>query len=210
MAHIPCPHVAQLSLLFTHNVEAVNCELTFDLYDTSDVIFTDPGATSTEFWNDAISDLKPYLVPEVILNGVVFEDKRVIPYAGADYPKTSTAGGYGSGSDGYPTNAALAVKRSTATLGRSGRGRVYWPIWDHSLISQVDVVGSAYAALVTTALGTFQAHLEVDLSPAKVAVVSTQHAGASRVTGVSYPVTGWAVTDLNLDCQRRRLLGRGR
>ena len=96
------------------------------------------------------------------------------------------------------------------TLGRSGRGRVYFPIWNENMLAGASAVGAAVSGTIITQLIAFQSAVESALTPAKLVVISTETLKAPRPTGVTFPITGWAATDQVVDSQRRRLPGRGR
>src|SRR5215471_11360617 len=84
MAHIPIPNSARVGLTFTHNVDPVRCEWTFGLTDPSGAMFTNPGGTCNSIYLAATSSIMAALPLEVILDGVVWEDVRTVPYGGAD------------------------------------------------------------------------------------------------------------------------------
>jgi hypothetical protein len=210
MAAKTAPHTCRTALTFKHAVEAVDCEMTFAWQDDTDALFSDPGGFATQLWNAAVAKLVPELCPEVVLNGVVFEDIRSVPYGGADFPQTPTHGTNGSGSVKVPTDTSIAIKRVTGAVGRSYRGRLYWPLWDGSYLVTADTTGAAYLNDVVAALESFQAAVEGGTYPCTCVLVSFYSDKALRDPGISTPITGWSYKDLVVDSQRRRLLGRGR
>jgi hypothetical protein len=210
MAHIEIPDCGRVAVTFHHAVEDVHAEMTFAVRDTSGAVFTSPATFATKVWNAAVTHLIPQLPPQVVLDGIVWEDVRTLPYGGADFPQTATPGTSGSGAVKIPTDSAIAVKRLTASLGRSYRGRLYWPLWDGSYLVTADTTGATYMNQVVLALTAFQAEVEGDTLPCEMVLISTETLGAPRPAGVATPIVGWAYTDLRVDSQRRRLLGRGR
>lgn len=210
MPHYPADHCAKVALTFTHYLEAIQAEMTFFVQDTTDAIFGAPSVYSANFYAAAVTDLVPVLNPEVVLTGVVFEDIRALPYVGVEYPMTHHAGASGGVVKALPTSSCLSLKRTTANLGRSGRGRLYWPIWDSAMTVGADEVDPAYAAAVVAALGDFQVAVEGNATPANLGVVSFQHGGVAVNPGLFQEILGWSYTDTLLDNQRRRLVGRGR
>jgi hypothetical protein len=184
--------------------------MTFAWQDATDNLFSDPGGFATQVWTAALANLKSELCPEVVLNGVVFEDIRSIPYGGADFPQTPTPGTNGAGTLKVPTDTSIAIKRVTGAVGRSYRGRLYWPLWDQSYLVTADTTGATYLNGVVSALASFQAAVEGGTYPCTCVLVSFYSDGALRDPGISTPIVGWTYKDVVVDSQRRRLLGRGR
>jgi len=210
MAHIPIPNSARVGLTFTHNVDPIRCEWTFGLTDPSGAMFTNPGVTCNSIYLAATSSIMAALPLEVILDGVVWEDVRTVPYGGADFPQTPFVGTRVMNGQSLPTDVSIAVRKNTNQLGRSGRGRMYMPIWNNAILVGANQIAAAYATELTTALTTFQGLVEAGLTPATLTLLSTQNGGSPRPIGVSNRVIEWALTDLVIDNQRRRLPGRGR
>ena len=210
LAHIATAHGGEFGVLFTHDTEACDCELTFGVFDDTDGIFADPGDFATQIWSAVTAHLVPIASPHVVFDGITFEDRRTLPFSGADYPQTATPGTHTGATTIVPTDTALAVKRSSGELGRSARGRVYWPLWASELLLTADKTSSTVASQVTSALVAFQAAVEGGTLPCLVGHISTQHGGAARTAGVFYRTVAWGASDLVIDTQRRRLLGRGR
>lgn len=208
--HIPTPHCARIGLLFTHSTLGQQCEMTFGIQDTTDAIFGDAETFANQVFTATTTNLKPQLCTVVNLVGVAFEDVRAIPYSGATYPQTAVAGTFAAGVVQLPTSTSLAVKKITASLGRSGRGRLYWPIWLSGECTDGDTVTLAHATAITTALTNWQAAVAGGAHPCKVGVISLQIGKVPRVAGVFEEITQYAVADRSVDSQRRRLVGRGR
>jgi hypothetical protein len=121
-----------------------------------------------------------------------------------------TAGLPLSGSDenlANPNNVTVVTKLATGMTGRSRRGRTY----------HVGLPEDALAADKQHITPTWQTFLQgafADLITAlitagfELVVASTISGGVPRTEGITTPVTS-AVTNLQLDSQRRRLPGRG-
>ena len=211
MAHYPALDVVKLALTFHHASVDTHCEMTFFLKDSSGVVIGDPGGYATSFFGEAVTNLIPQLDPNVVLDGVVLENINALPYVGSDYPQTNQAGTLVySDAETLPPSTCFAIKRVTANLGRSGRGRLYWPIWQHGWLVSAGAINNAGANGITAKLSAFQAGVEALVAGSQLGVVSFQHGGAAVNPGLFQPITAWAYTDLNIDSQRRRLLGRGR
>ena len=209
MAHYPAPDVMRAGVLFKHSVENTQCEMTFEFQDGTGAIFADPATFEDGVWNAVVDHLVPVCSPEVVFNGIVLEDIRSVPYGGATYIHPDTPGTNGTSDKPLPTSTCVAFKRLTATLGRSGRGRVYFPIWDGSLQVSADQVPASFLAGVVDALNAFQAEVAGLPEPATMVLVSFQTGGVPNNPGVVRPVVEWAATDGYVDNQRRRLVGRG-
>lgn len=210
MPHLATPHTAKIAVTFTASTEPVQCEMTFAIRDMTDGIFTDPLLTANNVWNAVLAQLVPSISAQVVFNGVVFEDVRAIPYSGADFAFSATPGTRSSTGVPLPTDVALAVKKLSANLGRSGRGRLFWPLWNSDELISADRTSAAAALVVTTALASFQTAVETGPPACEVGIISQQIGKVVRSAGLFEPIVSWAVADLNLDNQRRRLLGRGR
>lgn len=209
MAHYPAAHCAKLGVLFGHSLVSIKAEMTFAVMDPADGIFADPGTFCDAVFLAATTNLVPQLCPNVVLNGVSFEDIRAVPYVGVVFGKPATPGTRVAGSATWPTDAAIAIKRTSANLGRSGRGRVYWPLWDNGETTAVDQISGTYAGAIAAALATFQADVEGYSAGLELGIVSFQHGGAPVNPGLFEQTTGWNAFDTMVDSQRRRLLGRG-
>jgi len=208
--HLPTPDCWRLGVLFEPSTGVLQCEMTFALYDPDDVISPDPGGFAASVFGFVVSDLVPAADAAVAFDGIALEDVRTIPYGGATFAQTPTVGTYKTAVQGAPTSACIAVKRVTGNLGRSGRGRVYWPLFSAAWFSSTDLISGADGAQIVNALGTFHADVKGLLGTGDVGIISLQTGGAPRSpNGLFEAVTGYSVTDLHVDSQRRRLLGRG-
>lgn len=210
MASIPVLHTAKTAVTFADALNTTRCEHTFYFQDPTDNLFSDFAGFATQVWNAVLANLVPEACAQVVYDGVVVEDVRSVPYGGADFPKTPTPGTHAFSGAAMPTQNSLAIKRETGAVGRSYRGRVYWPIWNGAMLASQDAVSAAVATGAANALAAFQAAVEGGTYPCTMVLVSFQTAGAPNNPGIATPVTGWSYTDLNIDSQRRRLVGRGR
>jgi hypothetical protein len=187
------------------------CENVFYLEDTSDNIFVDPTATITHIVTAAIAQLVPHYYPSVAVTGCTFEDVRTVPFGGLDIPITPVPGTKGGGVGGTPASVCLAVKKNTGNLGRSGRGRWFWPVSDSNAFGAGgNFVTPTFLADVVTALTNFQNAIESALLPATMGIVSYQTGGAMRSAGLFQQITSFSTSDSFIDSQRRRLPNRGR
>lgn len=209
MPRVPTLHAAKIGVTFAHSTENVRGELTFAVLDPTDAIFADPAAFATQVYNAVSANLVPFATPQVVFDGVVFEDVRTLPYVGADYPQGPNAGTGGPGVASLPTSCCIAVKKSTGNLGRSGRGRMYVPIWDSVYLATPDTITVATATAIVARLSAFQAAVEGGAMPVQMGVISQQHGGAPVNPGLFQRITSWGLFDVKIDSQRRRLLGRG-
>ena len=208
--HLTTPHTARIALLYRHATEAIQAELTFAIRDTSDAIFAVPITTAVNLYSAFTSTLAPFFSPEVVLRGVTFEDVRTIPYGGLQYDGTEVPGAYGGGDAPIPTDSALAISRFSAVLGRSNRGRIYWPIWDRAELSSADTVLDTHWGDIVDALNSLAGVMVESFPDLELGMISQQTAGVVRANGLFVPTVLWGTTDGLVDSQRRRLLGRGR
>lgn len=209
MPHYACPHAARVSLSFFHGTAPIRCELTFAVRDTTDAIFADPGTFSTAFFDAFKTDLRAYLPDVAHFDNVIFEDVRAVPYVGNEFAQTPYAGTLAPTNAYLPTSISFAIKRLTSTLGRSGRGRLYWPVWVDNMLASADTLDATLATNIENGLGLFQTALGALATPVELGIISRQHAGVLLNPMVFEPITSWGHTDLYVDSQRRRLLGRG-
>lgn len=177
--------------------------------DGTDAIFANLATTEAALWTAMLAHILPELDDHTLMHATILEDVRTIPYGGLEVDHTPVAGTGVVGGPGIPTDSCLAIKRQTATHGRSGRGRLYWPIWSASWLVTPDAVTPSAAAGIVTGIAGFQTAVEAALNPAKVVVLSTVNGNAPRAAGVTFPITSWSTADNHVDSQRRRLLGRG-
>lgn len=203
------PHCAKISLGYTNFHEGNQCESVFYLEDTTDAIFVDPTAECNAMFAAAVAQLIGQLSPFVILNSVGFEDVRTVPFGGLVVPQSPTAGTDAAGGIQLPASASLAIKKSTGALGRSGRGRWYWPIGSGGFLVDGNTVLSAAAVNWAAALQSFQNAVEASTHLPKMGIVSYFSGGAMRSSGLFQQITSWGASDLRVDSQRRRLSGRG-
>jgi len=210
MPHYPADHCAKIGVLYHHATENVKCENTFFVEDPTDAIFADAAGFAAQVYAAVLADLVPHSSSEVVYDGISFEDIRVLPYGGGDFAFGPDAGTATSTGDSLPTDTAFAVKKLTAGLGRSARGRWYFPVWNAAWLASADQLNSGFAAGTVAALSAFQAAVEGGALPVSVGIVSFQIGGGVRNPGVFQRITSWDSTDAYVDSQRRRLLGRGR
>jgi hypothetical protein len=106
-----------------------------------------------------------------------------------------------------PNSVTLAIKFGSGLTGRSRRGRLYLVG-----LGEASVTGNAIAQIaadnlvgaVVDAIEAIEAAQQVEH-----VVVSYCGDGAWRTSALVTPISSYAVVDLNVDSQRRRLTGRG-
>jgi hypothetical protein len=204
------PHVARITVGWTYLDTPIQAENVFYLQDASDSIFADPLLVAAAVHTAVVSDLVPATAPEIIFNQIGFEDVRTVPFGGAVLSTALAPGSLAFSGSHLPSDVCIAVKKSTATLGRSGRGRWFWPLGNTAALAHPDEVGATYGTQIITALTNFQATVEAISGSPQMGIVSYRSAGAPRAAGLFSRITGWSLGDLYVDSQRRRLLGRGR
>lgn len=207
---IPVPNTCKIALGWTFQVSGQQCLNTFYLEDASGAIFTNPSATLSAIQGTIAATLAAQTDNVIAFNLLEFEDQRTVPYGGISQSITPAIVGALATANLMPSSVALAVKKNTASLSRSGRGRWYWPVMNSAHLSSADTIASAYAASVVSALGAFQTAVQAALPSATMGIVSRQNNKIPRATGLFEAILSWSVVDFNVDSQRRRLVGRGR
>lgn len=210
MAQVGTDHVARIGLGWLYGTDLVQCENTFYVLDPTDNLFSDPEGFCDQVKSAAVAQLVPSLFAAVQINAVFFEDVRSVPFGGLEKSYTPVPGTHVGAAGALPGNVVLAIKKGTGALGRSGRGRWYWPLADVSILQTDDTVKSSYVTAITAALGAFQAAVEGGTYPCTVGIVSYQTGKVLRPSGFFQAITSWTTADLTTDSQRRRLGGRGR
>ena len=104
-------------------------------------------------------------------------------------------------SDNLPANCAIVTTMRTSRIGRSYRGRLYWPF-----VTESNVTGNTIIAGHVTGMlaATSDLVTRLDAAGGTVAVLSRRNGGAERSLNVLTPVT---VVGMNngVDTQRRRV-----
>jgi hypothetical protein len=208
---VPLPgtdHVAKIAIGFVRNPSQL--ENILHVRDTTDAIFADPVGFLDSVAGFVVSDIMPHMFNDILFNSLGFEDVRTVPFGGLTIGAPTPTAGTLTQTGNYPNSVTLAIKKETGNLGRSGRGRLYWPSMDQSVCSDDNTCGATYASAIKGALLTLQGHIESIHSGISVGVVSYFLDKVLRSAGLFMPITAWSTTDLTLDNQRRRLPGRGR
>ena len=204
------PHVARITVGWTYLNTPIQAENVIYLEDPSDAIFADPLTLCAAVHTAVVSDLVPVTSNVIIFNQVGFEDVRTVPFGGVVVSTALSPGTYGYTGQPVPSDVCIAIKKTTALLGRSGRGRWYYPIGNSGALEFPDQVYAFVATGFTGALANFQATVEAYVSGLSMGIVSYHAGGVPRAAGLFSRITGWSTGDLYVDSQRRRLLGRGR
>jgi len=200
-----------MSILFTFQADGQVCENVFYVRDVVDSIFAIPTLFATQVLGVANSHLIDGLSPIVSITGCAFEDVRTFPFGGITVGQAPRPGTGGSAGVAIPSSNSIAIKKSTDTLGRSGRGRWYWPLGSSDSLGVTnDTVNPTAIARYINALTLFQSGVQGLPTPVEMGIVSYRSGGALRAEGLFSQIVSWSVTDSTVDSQRRRLTGRGR
>jgi hypothetical protein len=149
--------------------------------------------------------LKPYMGEHWQIIGATATD--ISKQDGESFTQPDAPTDYGSLTNGpLPNNAAACVTLHTDKRGRSYRGRIYVPVTDASLITELGLLDSTWATHVLTLV----AHLMTlpTTLPFLLSVVSYYLNKEKRTAGVATLVEAASMDNL-FDSQRRRLIGRG-
>lgn len=124
----------------------------------------------------------------------------------------STGGGwtgeYPTDSQSMPGALTLCIAFRTNGRGKSQRGRNFWPGLPRNIVSGNQVT----VTYASTAASKYNVLLPGGAAPIpgwQWVIASRVSNGAPRPVGVIIPVIEATFVDLNVDCQRRRLHGRG-
>ncbi len=210
MPTVGTPHCAKIAVGWTYLNTPIQAENIFHVQDSADTMFADPVGFCNSVWGHVLATLVPGSSTPIIFNSVGFEDIRTVPFGGVSVGQTPTPGTHSGGGDVLPSDVCIAIKKGTGNLGRSGRGRWYWPLGVASDLVRPDEVAGAAITTILTALEDFQAAVETIFATTKMGIVSYRVGGVPRGAGLFQQITSWSASDAFVDSQRRRLLGRGR
>lgn len=106
-----------------------------------------------------------------------------------------------------PNNVSLAVGFSSGRVGRSTRGRFYWPCFPKDQVVN-STISAAYVGFALN-VGTAMVGPNAVYNAATLAVCSREFNKQPRPFAVPYIITTCAIEDNVVDSQRRRLPKRG-
>jgi hypothetical protein len=197
MAFVALPGVVQVEARFTLFGQQI--ENVYHVGGLSSPATLADMTTIAGIFNVAIGgNLMPEMSADLLFREVFVRD--LSEAGGAEFTlATIPAQAGGSGTEAAPSNAAFCVSLRTARGGRRYRGRKYFSGLPRTLIT-ADVVNTTLADQLVAFL--------TDL----IEVINT--AGfflgiVSKVLETITPVISASAFDLNIDSQRRRLVGRG-
>lgn len=116
-----------------------------------------------------------------------------------------------SGGAVLPNNVNLSIKKLSTVGGRTGRGRIFWPITLSGMLdASGQTVNAAFADSVCQNLRDVKDFIETTLlGQVLVGFASLYFEGLPRIEGIFREVVDFVCPDKTLDSQRRRLPGRG-
>lgn len=203
---IPAPNTAGVELRYSALGQII--ENTFHVRSSSPFTLANLVTLRGVFdaWDSATWKL--YRSPNVTLLGIRSRgldagDSPIDEYVLA----TPRAGTYGGTL--LPLNVTVAIKLLSSSAGRSARGRIFFPGITTSALSGNQVL-SGWADPAKNAVVTLKSNIVAANSAWAMCITSRRHDNAWRATAVNYDVTSVALSDYNVDSQRRRLTGRGR
>lgn len=210
MPHYPAPNCSRWSVTFQDNPFTSKCELTFAVYSSDGSVNTSPGGFAA-LVNAAVTSRFPGASSVgTQWTGCVFEDVSTLPYGGADFPMTAVPGTITSTGVAMPNSNCIAIRRQSSGLYRSGRGRVYWPVWSAAMLNGQNIIDDTVLANIVSALTNFQADLTNPTGYlATWGHLSTQTNKTPNNPMIFHQTLAWGAVDKIVDDQRRRLPGRG-
>lgn len=203
MPYIPVPNTAKLELFYTLFNQKCENTLYFEKFD-------DWNAAEILSLAQEGASLWPSHGMLHLSNECAFTGAKATALSSQTGP-TATVTGSGGGAlvvGSLPSNVAFCIKFSTQGRGRSSQGRIYLPGIPITSVLADAVIG-ARAFEIEGDMNDAIDLIASDMSATHV-VVSRYHNHAPRTEGVTYPVTNVGISDVYLDSQRRRLIGRGR
>jgi len=201
-------HTARVAFMWTYDGQ--QCESIFYVEDDTDDMFANVPATVTILAAAWDANIMPRFYTTAAHVATGFEDVRTVPFAGAVIPESPPTNGSLSSSSPLPGSVNFVIKKSTGNLGRSGRGRMYWPVFEDGNLVGASGMNTTYANLAVTALEDMQSDIETNLAGSKLGIVSYYHDKVLRTAGLFQQITDFGLVDYIVDNQRRRLPGRGR
>jgi hypothetical protein len=210
MAFVPVPFTVEVELVY--NISGIIVENTF--YYKSNTAPTPSLLTGLALLVDTAwhNNLRGQLVSICRLQLIRCRDLSAQNGFGVELAPSAPATGALTDTCA-PLNVTLAIKRVTGLLGRSFRGRIYWPGISENKIVPPNSVNPTWRDEVVLAVGNFTTSIQQDGTWQEVVVSRYSGVDAAgkpipRVTGLTTVVTGHNA-DTDLDSQRRRLNGRG-
>lgn len=107
-----------------------------------------------------------------------------------------------------PDSVTIAIKKNTGLVGRSFRGRTFWIGIPFTKVNG-DVIDGTYVTAVVAALQALKDAVNATTG-FHLCLLRSQNNGVKLNPRQEAPISSFLATDLNVDSQRRRLLGRGR
>lgn len=200
MAFQAVPNVAEVTIIFTQNLETITN--TFHMlkalgYDQTDINFL-AGRADTQ--------AGVQLLPEMTTD-CVYERSEVRGLSVENDLFAFAAASSDSGAlvaTGLPNSATLSIKKSSAFTGRSARGRWYFNgLPEDGLASNENQWAAATADGAVAAIEALRVGVEAgDWVPV---IVSRYTGGVLRPVGVTFPWIATVAVNNNVDSQRRRL-----
>lgn len=173
-----------------------------------DFATTPPTAAQLQTWADAVSgmgdDLVPAALQQLMSNAASLDSVKIAAYNDdgtlSSYVESPLANAIvGTSTISAPPTTALALSLYTATVGRSGRGRIFWPALGLSLDTTTGRVPLATCASIASAAEEMLSAIE----NAGPAAFDPFLAVYSQRLGSRQPVTQIKVGDVP-DSQRGR------
>lgn len=203
---IPAPNTASVEMIYTSLGQVI--ENVFHVEGNAPFALADLQALRNVFntWdsaNVALSRPAGVLLARIRCKAIDTQDGVI-----EDYPLPTPRAGNFTGTM-HPLNVTFAFKLQTDYSGRSNRGRMYFPGLT-SAITTSNTVDPTWLNSTLTRLQVIITALPAANAAWHLVVTSFRANKTWRVTAANQRVTNFVAVDLNVDCQRRRLTGRGR
>lgn len=204
MAFVPAPNIMQVEIRMELAGQKIENRIMIDAL--APITATHVFSTANAIGNWVQTSFAPQLPDAVHFREVYVKDLSSQDGFEATHPFTELSGSVIGVP--LPNHVTICASLRTGHIGRSARGRLYWPCLTQDQVTDNTVNAATLASFRTVLLGLLDL-ITGDMMMAWV-VVSFRHNNEPRPGGpVYYMINNILFTDDTVDSQRRRLPGRG-
>lgn len=197
---IPAPLTAQVEMRYLQGGEPV--ENVYHVKGTSEWTATTLGALATAFENWEVAHAQSRRHSTTTLLSV--KAIALVAADGAFIISSVDIVGTATGIE-LPNNATIALKAETGLRGRSRRGRTYWIGLSTDMTDSLNRNQLVDAWRIALLDAMNQLTITAFPNGGQLVVASFAANNAWRSTALLTPITGYTLTDVTIDSQRRRL-----
>lgn len=204
MAFQPAPDIAKVAI--EAEVSGEECVTTFHFFSSVEMTQDSLKGLAEAVYNKWLALAVPHLCSTYRLFQVVATDMSVQDgFKGEFVPDGEIRGAILAPAN--PNNVSLAVGYSSGRVGRSTRGRFFWPVIPKDQVVNSEIAGG-YVQVALTA-GSGMIGNGIVFPGYQLAVCSREINKVKRPVAVPYIITTCKIEDNVVDSQRRRLPKRG-